>query len=101
MTHNNPSMDISARAGDTNCGIGVVIPQIPLMTAKMHIASESRPLIPAERNYSQIEKEILAIVFAIKQFHKMLYRRHFTASTGHKPLVIIFRSKKRHLGVYS
>ena len=44
-------------------------------------------LSKAEKNYSQIEKEGLAIIFAVKEFHQFIYRRHFTVQTNNKPLL--------------
>ena len=38
----------------------------------------SRTLSKSERNYSQIYKEGLTIVFAGKKFHQYGYGRHFT-----------------------
>ncbi|MFH4981289.1 hypothetical protein AB6A40_007998, partial [Gnathostoma spinigerum] len=54
------------------------------------IAHASRELTKAERNYSQIEKEALALIFAIKKFHQI----QITLLTDHKPLLAVFDSKK-------
>ena len=45
-------------------------------------------------NYSQIEKEGLAIIFVIQKFHKYVHGREFILQTNHRPLLAIFSSKK-------
>lgn len=54
----------------------------------------SRALTPAEKHYSQIEREALAIVFCLERLHQYLYGRLFTLRTDHKPLVTIFGPKQ-------
>ena len=46
--------------------------------------------MPLKKNYSQIDKEGLAVVFAVKKFHKYLYGRPFTIVMDHKPLISLF-----------
>ena len=46
----------------------------------------SRALTDAERSYSQIEKEALAIVFACEKFYDYIYGMRVTVITDHKPL---------------
>lgn len=58
------------------------------------IIHASRVLLPAEKNYSQIEKEGLAIVYAMRKFHRFIHGRFFILETDHKPLLSIFGSKK-------
>lgn len=43
-----------------------------------------------EIQYSQIEKECLAILYGITKFHQYLYGSQFKVETDHKPLVSIF-----------
>lgn len=50
----------------------------------------SRTLTAAEKGYSQLDKEGLAIVFAVKHFHQYLYGRVFKIYTDHKPLMSLF-----------
>ena len=50
------------------------------------IAFWSRQLNKAERNYSTVEREALAVVAAIKEFFPYLYGRSFILLTDHNPL---------------
>ena len=52
------------------------------------------PLTDAQRRYSQIQKEALAIVFALKKLHQYLYGRKFILVTDNKPLLALFGPTK-------
>ena len=58
------------------------------------IAYTSRTLLPAERNYSQIEWECLAMVYSVKKLHQYLFGRSFTMTTDHKPLLGLLGEEK-------
>jgi hypothetical protein len=57
------------------------------------IAYASRNLNNAEKNYSTSEKELLAIVSAMKHFRPYLYGRKFKLASDHKPLTWIMNVK--------
>ena len=58
------------------------------------VAFASRRLQQAEVNYSAIEKEGLAVYWALQKFQIYLYGRHFTLRTDHKPLLYLGQSDK-------
>ena len=49
----------------------------------------SKTLTKSEKNYSQIEKEALSIIWAVKRLYLYLYGRQFELVTDHKPLTTI------------
>ena len=72
--------------------------RLSLLLCRYDTANEY--ITPAEKQYSQIEKEALGIIFAVTKFHRYLHGRRFILQTGHKPLITIFGSKK-DLPVYT
>ena len=58
------------------------------------MAFASRSLSRAEENYSQIDKEALALAWGIKHFHQYMWGVKFTLETDHKLLVSIFSPSK-------
>ena len=53
------------------------------------IAFASKSLTKMETRYTNIERELLAIVYGCEKFHTYLYGRTFTVETDHKPLEMI------------
>lgn len=72
----------------SNFAIGAILSQ-----DEHPIAYASKTLNPAETNYSTIEKEMLAIVWACRHFRPYLYGTKFVIKTDHKPLQWLFSVK--------
>lgn len=73
----------------SNVALGGVLSQ-----SDKPISYYSRILNPAERNYSTIEKELLAILACVRNFRPYLYGQKFTIETDHNPLVWLAKIKE-------
>ncbi|XP_058456465.1 uncharacterized protein K02A2.6-like [Malaya genurostris] len=75
-------------------GLGAVLIQINDRGPRI-ISYASRSLTDVERRYAQIEREALALVWAVERFHFYLYGRSFELITDHKPLETIFSPRSK------
>lgn len=88
--HYDSEKDIVLSCDASPYGIGAALSyQMPNRTERP-IGFASHMLNTAEKNYSQLDKEGLAVTFGIKRFHQYLYGRKFTIVTDHKPLLLLF-----------
>ena len=65
-------------------GLGAV-----MMQEGRPVAYASKTLNKTQSNYSNIEREMLAVVHGVERFHTYLYGRSFTIITDHKPLEMV------------
>lgn len=93
LVHFDPSQEISLACNASPYGISAVLSHCFREGGKP-IAFASRTLTMTEKNYSQIDKEALALVWGVKHFYQYLFGRRFVLVTDHKPLVSIFAPNK-------
>ncbi len=65
-------------------GLGVV-----LLQEGQPVVYASRSLLPAEERYSNIERELLGVVFGLERFHNLICGGPIEIQTDHLPLVNI------------
>uniref|UniRef100_A0AAZ3QFN7 ribonuclease H n=1 Tax=Oncorhynchus tshawytscha TaxID=74940 RepID=A0AAZ3QFN7_ONCTS len=93
LAHYNTEMKLRLACDASPYGVGAVISHVLPSGEEHPIAFASQTLSPCEKNYAQIEKEALSIIFGVKKFHKYLYRRKLQLLTDHKLLLAILGPK--------
>ena len=82
----DPSKPVVIQTDASSTGLGSC-----LLQDGKPIEFTSRALTDPETRYAQIEKELLAIVFACIKFHQYIYCRRVVVQSDHKPLEAIFQ----------
>ncbi|XP_070173431.1 uncharacterized protein [Littorina saxatilis] len=79
------SVPFTLRTDASGVGLGAMLLQDQGNGMQM-VACASKKLLPAERNYSTIERECLAVVWGVRKFGPYLYGKPFCIQSDHKPL---------------
>ena len=85
----NQNAELFLQTDASGVGVGAIILQYNEKGFLQPIAYASRVLNTAERNYPQIERELLGIVFGVTKFRLFVLGRKFILQTDHKPITKI------------
>ena len=81
------------RSDASGAGIGAVLMQEGDDGFLHPVLYASRKLLDREVRYSTIERECLALVWAVDKFHRYIFGREFLVETDHNPLTFLKKSK--------
>lgn len=94
MAYFDPNLKTELIVDASPCGLGAILTQVHTTSSSRNfskvVSYASRSLGDVESRYSQIEREALAVRWAVEHFHLYLSGLDFVVITDHKPLVNIF-----------
>lgn len=94
LVHYDLDKEVVLSCDASPVGLGAVMAHLFPDNKERPVEYASRALEPAEKNYSQLDKEALGIIFAVKKFHCYIAGRSVIIYTDHKPLLGIFGRNK-------
>ena len=86
----NPGEELTVQCDASDKGLGAA-----LMQNGKPVAFASRAFTDPETCYAQIEKEMLAVVYALQKFDQYVCGRPVTVQSDHKPVADISRKPLR------
>ncbi|XP_038116792.1 uncharacterized protein K02A2.6-like [Culex quinquefasciatus] len=89
----NPDLPIVVVCDASLNGVGAVLCH-RVGDVEKPVFYASSTLSAAERNYPNLHREALAVVFALTKFFKYIYGKQFTVVTDNKPLAAILDQKR-------
>ncbi|KAK7092891.1 hypothetical protein V1264_011825 [Littorina saxatilis] len=87
------SRPFTVRSDASSTGIGAALMQPDDDDVLHPVLYASRKLLERETRYSTVERECLALVWAVDKFHRYLFGSHFFVETDHRPLTYLRQSK--------
>ena len=97
----NPKLPVKVETDASSVGLGAVISHVFPDGTEKPVEYASRRLSQSESRYSQIDKEALGIIWAVRRFHYYLYGREFELVTDHMPLTHIFNQNTKGISEMS
>ena len=94
LVHFDPSLPLGLSYDASNVGVGAVLLHRFPDGSECPLTNASKTLTKSQRNYSQNQKEALAIVYGLKKVYQYLYGRSFILVTDHTPLLALFSPSK-------
>ena len=93
LAHYDPTKPLVVAADASSYGIGAALLQRRDNGKLKPIQYAATSFSDTEKKYAQVEREALALVYAVKKFHRYIYGGRFELHTDHKPLLRIFGNK--------
>ena len=94
LTHYDPQLPVVVQTDACEAGVSGVMSHVMPNGDEKPVLFLSRALSKSERNYSQLDREALAIFWTVKKLHRFLYLKHFTLMTDCQALTSIFHPAK-------
>ena len=93
LAHPIPGKKFYLECDASNWGLGFILSQENEKGVRKVISFGSKALTPTQQNYSTTERECLAIMEGIKQYHVYLHGAEFVVVTDHKALEWLMNHK--------